>query len=152
MRWHIIRCIRIKKNFVAQNSVWKCILRLSFYYCYPVEEMTWNKPCLRNILPEKPYTKCGGETIPGAFFRKFKNWVYIWINSLKFYKDVFIVCQDEGYQNILKLSCSSLAFTSEYKAFYKDKKRLKCFHHQIWTSVKGSEKYQVRHVLALFLL
>ena len=31
---------------------------------------------------------------------------------------VFIICQVEGYQNILKLSCRPLAFTS-YKAFLK---------------------------------
>ena len=35
---------------------------------------------------------------------------------------VFIVCQIEDYQNILKLSCIPLAFNS-YKAFSKNKKR-----------------------------
>ena len=35
---------------------------------------------------------------------------------------VFIVCQIESYQNILKLICKPLAFTS-YKAFLKNKKR-----------------------------
>ena len=35
---------------------------------------------------------------------------------------VFIVCRVEDYQNILKLSCRQLAFTS-YKAFLKNKKR-----------------------------
>ena len=35
---------------------------------------------------------------------------------------IFIVYQVEGYQNILKLSCRPLAFTS-YKAFLKNKKR-----------------------------
>ena len=35
---------------------------------------------------------------------------------------MFIVCQVEGYRNILKLRCRPLAFTS-YKAFLKIKKR-----------------------------
>ena len=52
---------------------------------------------MRNIFLEKSYTKCGGETI------------------------LIIVCQDEDYQNIFKLSCRSFAFTS-YKALLKIKK------------------------------
>ena len=40
----------------------------------------------------------------------------LWINNLKFKQFFAIVCQIEGYQNILKLSCRSLAFTS-CKAF-----------------------------------
>ena len=39
-----------------------------------------------------------------------------------FIQFVFTVCQVEAYQNILKLSCMALAFTS-YKAFLKNKKR-----------------------------
>ena len=35
---------------------------------------------------------------------------------------VFIVCQVEGYRNILNLACSPLAFTSN-KAFLKSKRR-----------------------------
>ena len=38
-----------------------------------------------------------------------------------FIQFVFIVCQVEGYRNILKLSCKSLAYTSN-KAFLKNKK------------------------------
>ena len=34
---------------------------------------------MRNIFPEKPYTKCGDP------FLKNYNWAYLWINSLKFY-------------------------------------------------------------------
>ena len=56
-------------------------------------------------------------------FLKIQNWAYLWINNLKFYKFVFIVCQVEGYQNILKLSCKLLAFTL-IKAFLKTKKGL----------------------------
>ena len=68
---------------------------------------------------------------------KNQNWTYLWtwssiisiiriisiiIISLKFYTLCFIVCQVEGYQHILKLSCKPLAFTS-YKAYLKNKKR-----------------------------
>ena len=35
---------------------------------------------------------------------------------------IFIVCQADDYQNILKLGCIQLAFTS-YEAFLKNKKR-----------------------------
>ena len=63
---------------------------------------------MRNISLENSYTKCGGITIPRPF-------------SLKFIKFVSMVCQVEGYQNILKLSRRSIAFTS-YKAFLINKK------------------------------
>ena len=49
-------------------------------------------------------------------FLKNQNWAYLWINSLNFPQLVFILYQVEGYQNILKLSCRPLAFTS-YRAF-----------------------------------
>ena len=42
-------------------------------------------------------------------------------NLKSFIQFVFIVCQVEGYRNILKLSCKSLAFTS-YDTFLKNKK------------------------------
>ena len=45
------------------------------------------------------------------------------MDSLKFLKFVFIVCQAEGYRNILKLSCRPFAFTS-YKDILKNKKRI----------------------------
>ena len=51
---------------------------------------------MRNIFLEKPYTKCVGETIPRPFSKKV----------------AFILCQAEGYQSILKLSCRPVAFTS----------------------------------------
>ena len=53
---------------------------------------------MRNIFLEKSYKKCGEEAIPLSFPKKIK-----------------IV---EGYQNMLKLRCSPLAFSS-YKAFFK---------------------------------
>ena len=54
-------------------------------------------------------------------FLKNQNWAYLWISSLKF-QFVLIVCQVEGYQNILKLNFRSLAFIS-YKAFWKSKRK-----------------------------
>ena len=39
---------------------------------------------MRNIFPEKLYQKRGGETIPRPFSKN-KNWVDLWMNSLKFY-------------------------------------------------------------------
>ena len=42
--------------------------------------------------------------------------------GLSFRQFIFIVCQAEGYQDILKLGCIPLAFTS-YEAFLKNKKR-----------------------------
>ena len=49
-------------------------------------------------------------------FLKNQNGAYIWINILIIIQLVFMVCQVEDYQNILKLSFRSLAFNS-YKAF-----------------------------------
>ena len=69
----------------------------------------------RNIFLEKSYRKCIEETIPRPFSKKLKLRI-----SLNIF--VFIVCQVEGYQNILKLSCRSLAFVS-YKDFLKSKRR-----------------------------
>ena len=60
---------------------------------------------LENIFPE--------------LFLKNQNLAYLCMNSLKFYTFVLIVWQVEGYQNIWKLSCGQLAFTS-YKAFLKN--------------------------------
>ena len=53
---------------------------------------------------------------------KNQNWVYLWINSLKFYTVCFYTIPSWGYQNKLELSCRPLAFTS-CKVFYKNRKR-----------------------------
>ena len=66
---------------------------------------------MRNIFLKKSYTKYAGETIPRLFSKKSKLSVSL----------CFIVCQAEGYRNILKRNCSSLAFTL-CKAFFKKKK------------------------------
>ena len=66
---------------------------------------------MRNIFLEKSYTKCGGETnakldhISGSIVPSFMQFV-------------FIVCQVDGYQNILRLSYRPLALTLN-KAFQK---------------------------------
>ena len=77
---------------------------------------------LRNILLEASCKKSPVETLFPDPFLKDQTWVYLWIDSLRFYTVSFFVCQVEDYQNILKLSCRPLAFTS-YKAFLKNKKR-----------------------------
>ena len=76
-----------------------------------------------NIFLKKSYTKCGGETIPRAFFLK-KSKLSISLDQLSkvLYSLFFIVCQNEDYQNILKLSCRRHFFTS-YNAFLK---KLRC--------------------------
>ena len=71
---------------------------------------------MRNIFIEKSNINFGGETILRTFLEN------LGIISLKFYKFVFIVCQVEGYRNILKLSCRLLPITSN-TAFCKNKKR-----------------------------
>ena len=53
---------------------------------------------------------------------KKQNWVYLWINSLKFYSLFFIIYQLEDYWSIMKLSCRLLTLNS-YKAFLKNKNR-----------------------------
>ena len=53
---------------------------------------------------------------------KNQNSAYLWINCLKFYTVVFIVCQIEGYQKILKQRCRTLIFTSN-ETFLKNRKR-----------------------------
>ena len=76
---------------------------------------------MRHVFLEKSYTKCGRETILGLFSKKSK----LSISSdqqWSFIQFVFIVCQVEGYPNILKLSCTLLAFTS-FKAFLKTQER-----------------------------
>ena len=70
---------------------------------------------MRNNFLEKSFTKCGGETIHRHFSKKSKLNI-----SLEF---VFIVCQVEGYRNILKLKCRPLAFTS-HKVFFRKQKEI----------------------------
>ena len=41
-----------------------------------------------NIFLGKAYIKCVGKLVPDPFL-KYRNWTYIWINSLKFYTACF---------------------------------------------------------------
>ena len=57
---------------------------------------------MRNIFLEKSNTKCCLETSPRSFSKKIK--IEHISGSTSFTQFIFIVCQVEGYQNILKLS------------------------------------------------
>ena len=77
---------------------------------------------IENTFIEKTNTKGDRAAIPRPIFKKSKiehiSESIIW----SFTKFVFIVCQVEGYQNRLKLSCRPLPFTW-YKALLENKKR-----------------------------
>ena len=64
---------------------------------------------MRNIFIEKSHTKCDGETIPRPFL-KIQNLVYLWINSLKFYR----VC----FYCMLILGLSKYGETKQQKIFF----------------------------------
>ena len=75
---------------------------------------------IRNIFLEKPYRKCGGKTSPKPFSKK-------WILNISLdqqfevlYSLFLLHVQVEGYRNILKQRCRSIAFIS-YKACSKNK-------------------------------
>ena len=53
-------------------------------------------------------------------FLQNQNWAYLWTNGPKFYI-FYILCHIEVYQNILKLSCRPLAFTS-HNSFTKQRR------------------------------
>ena len=70
-----------------------------------------------NIFFEKLSTKCTGDAIPRPLCKKSKLNI-----SLDQQSKIFIAYKVKDYQNILKLICRALAFTT-YKAFLKNKKR-----------------------------
>ena len=76
---------------------------------------------MRNIFFEKSCTNCCGETSPRPLSEKLKLSISLNQQFKNFIQFVFIVCQVEGYENILKLSYRPLAFTSQ-QAFLKNKK------------------------------
>ena len=78
---------------------------------------------MRNIFLEKSYTKYGGETGPRLFSEKIEIAHISGSVVESFIQFVFIICQVEGYQNILKLSCTPLVFTS-YKAFFRKQREV----------------------------
>ena len=71
---------------------------------------------MRNILLEKSYTQFAGKTIPRPFSKKSKLRISLYELPKFLCSLFFIVCQVEGYQNILELSCRSFAFIT-YKSF-----------------------------------
>ena len=80
---------------------------------------------MRTIFLEKSYPKCGGETISRPFPEKSLDdcWEYLWINSLVFYTVRFYCMLIWGLLNIVKPTCTPLAFTL-YKAFLKKQRGL----------------------------
>ena len=101
---------------------------------------------MRNIFPEKSYTKCGGEDRPRPFYQKNQNWTSLWICLLianqqpEILQSLFpLFVQVEVYQNILKLRCWPLA-TTLCKALKKTKWDLKLvslphFLHDFWRKI-----------------
>ena len=102
---------------------------------------------MRNIFPEKSYTKCGGEDSPRPFYQKNQNWTILWICLLianqqpEILQSLFpLYVQVEVYQNILKLRCWPLA-TTLGKALKKKKKwdlklvSLPHFLHGFWRKI-----------------
>ena len=86
-----------------------------FYYSSKLKDAL---SYLRQFLAtEKSYKRNYSQT----FFLKIKIEHISGSVVSSFIQLVFIVCQVEGYQNILKLGCRSLAFISK-KAFSKNKK------------------------------
>ena len=65
---------------------------------------------IRNIFLERSHTKCGGVTSLRLFSEKIEieniSGSIVW----SFIQFVFVVSQDEDYQNILKLSCRCTCF------------------------------------------
>ena len=92
---------------------------------------------MRNSFLEKPYTTCGGEASPRDFYKKKnQNWAYLWIDSLKCYKFVFILRPSRCPLKYTNLRYWPLAFIL-YKAFFKKSMELVCLSHfllEFWFS------------------
>ena len=71
---------------------------------------------MRSIFIENHSKNVMKKLAPDRFIKN-RNWAYLWINSLMFYKFVIIIYHVDGYQNILKLSCRPIGMIS-YKAFF----------------------------------
>ena len=95
------------------------------------------------IFSWKILQKCGGEAIVRPFF--LKNWAYLGIKFVELCKVFFIAYQIKGYQTMLKLSCKSLAFTSN-KALLKYKIR-----SEICLPVSFSAQLLKKKILLLLL-
>ena len=71
-----------------------------------------------NIFLKKSNTKCDGETSPRYFSEKLGLSISLNQGFIKF---VFVVCQDDGYGNVLKLADHILL--PRIKLFLKNEKR-----------------------------
>ena len=72
---------------------------------------------MRNIFLEKSYTKCGGE-VPDPFLAK-QNWVYLWINSLKFYTVYFRWILSWGLSKYIETKLQTTCFSLLLSMFFK---------------------------------
>ena len=77
---------------------------------------------MKNIFLEKSFTKVVEKLLPDLFLKNQIEHISESI-SKRLVQFVYIVFQVGGYQNILKLNCRPLAFTS-YKTFLKNKRGL----------------------------
>ena len=94
---------------------------------------------MRNIFPEKPYTKCGEEVSPRLFYKKSKFSIPLDQLSEMLWRLFLLYAQVDVYQNILKLRWWPLAFTL-CKVFLKHKKRSRTslpasFLHGFWRKI-----------------
>ena len=94
---------------------------------------------MRNIFPEKPYTKCGEEVSPRLFYKKSKFSIPLDQLSEMLWRLFLLYGQVDVYQNILKLRWWPLAFTL-CKVFLKHKKRSRTslptsFLHGFWRKI-----------------
>ena len=78
---------------------------------------------MRNIFHEKSYAKCGGQTIPGPFFKN-QNWVYLWINSVKFYTVCFCCMPSWGLSKFIETKLQITCFYLILRLFKKTKRGL----------------------------
>ena len=75
---------------------------------------------MRNMFPDKTYTKCGGKTSP-RLLSKNQNWAYLWMNSLKYIKFVFIVYPSQGLPKYINTKVLTPCFYFIYSFFKKQK-------------------------------
>ena len=93
----------------------------------------------RNIFLVKSYKKFGGETSPRHFSKNSISSGSLDLQSDVSYSFFLLYVHVLGYQNILKLRCSPLAFAS-YKTFLQNKKRLELvslphFLYDFWRKI-----------------
>ena len=114
----LIRKIRLTSKFMTSQPGQQTIAKHILVTILRKAIRQWNwVNCNRNIFL-KNHTQNVVKILFSDPFLKNQNWAYLWINSLSFIQFVFIVCQVKDPQNILKLNCRPLVFTS-YKAFLK---------------------------------